>query len=119
MSIGCRVILPVTFQQVHAAPHTEGTAEADYDTLKETKAFVYKDNVVLVLMGLLFGCGVGVGLASVIIRIIEIGARRYVRLPDPLACVYSCVMVAVFATIVNIIALRRINHLNLTNVNAN
>ena len=76
-------------------------------------------NVVLVLMGLLFGCGVGIGLASVIIRIIEIGARRYVRLPDPLACVYSCVMVAVFATIVNIIALRRINHLNLTNVNAN
>src|SRR5699024_5451091 len=27
LAFGCRVILPVTFQQVHAAPHTEGTAE--------------------------------------------------------------------------------------------
>ena len=33
LRFGCRVILPVTFQQVHAAPHTEGTAEADHDSL--------------------------------------------------------------------------------------
>lgn len=88
-------------------------------TLKETKAFVYKDNVVLVLLGLILGCGSGIGLAYVIIRIIETGACRYVRTPNLLACIYSCAMVAVFAIIVNVIALKKINHLNLTNVSAN
>src|SRR5699024_5048333 len=34
LRFGCRVILPVTFQQVHAAPHPEGTAEADHDRLE-------------------------------------------------------------------------------------
>lgn len=88
-------------------------------TLKETKAFVYKDNVVLVILGLILGCGCGIGLSYVIIRIIETGACRYVRTPNLLACIYSCVMVAVFAIIVNIIALKKVNHLNLTNVSAN
>src|SRR5699024_8929891 len=34
LRFGCRVILPITSQQVHAAPHTEGTAEADHDSLQ-------------------------------------------------------------------------------------
>lgn len=42
MSIGCRVILPVTFQQVHAAPHTEGTAEADHDSLQSINCAIEK-----------------------------------------------------------------------------
>lgn len=88
-------------------------------TMKETKAYVYKDNIVLTGLGLLLGSGAGVGLSYVIMRIIETGANRYVRTPNLLACLYSCAVVAVFAIIVNIIALRKINHLNLTNVSAN
>ena len=88
-------------------------------TMKETKAYVYKDNIVLTAAGLLLGCGLGVGLSYIIIRIIETGANRYVRTPNLLACLYSCGVVALFAVIVNLIALRKINKLSLTNVNAN
>ena len=42
MSIGCRVILPVTFQQVHAAPHAKGTAEADHDCLQSINCAIEK-----------------------------------------------------------------------------
>jgi len=88
-------------------------------TLKQTRAYVYKDNIVLTALGLLLGSGVGVGLAYVIIRFLEVDATRYVRDPNGKACLLACVVGAVFAFIVNMIALRRINHLNLTNVSSN
>ncbi|MGN1415738.1 MAG: FtsX-like permease family protein, partial [Oscillospiraceae bacterium] len=45
-------------------------------TLKETKAYVYKDNIVLTLMGLILGSGFGIVLSYVVVRIIETGANR-------------------------------------------
>jgi len=88
-------------------------------TLKQTRAYVYKDNIVLTALGLLLGSGVGVGLAYVIIRFLEVDATRYVRDPNGKACLLACLVGAVFAFLVNLLALRRINHLNLTNVSGN
>ena len=88
-------------------------------TMKETKAYVYKDNIVLTLMGLLLGSGFGIVLSYVVVRIIETGANRYVRTPNIPACLYACAVGALFALIVNLIALRKIKHLNLTNVSGN
>lgn len=88
-------------------------------TMNETKAYIYKDNIVLTILGLLFGTGVGIGLSYVVIRIIETGALRYVRDPNWLACLLGCAIVAVMAVIVNLIALRKIKQLNLTNVSSN
>lgn len=42
MSIGCRVILPVPLQKIDAAPHTEGTAEADHDSLQSINCAIEK-----------------------------------------------------------------------------
>lgn len=88
-------------------------------TMKETKAFVYKDNVVLTVLGLLAGSGFGMLLAYLEVRIIETGANRYVRTPSLTACLLACGVGGLFALIVNIIGLRKIKQLNLTNVSSN
>lgn len=88
-------------------------------TLKETKAYVYKDNIVLTLLGLILGSGFGIVLSYVVVRIIETGANRYVRTPNIPACLCACAVGALFALIVNLIALRKIKQLNLTNVSGN
>ena len=88
-------------------------------TLSQTKAYVYKDNVVLILLGLLAGCLFGVSMAYIDVRVIEAGAEHYVRSPNLLACLLACAIMAVFAVAVNLIALRKIKHLNLTKVSDN
>ena len=88
-------------------------------TMGQTKAYVYKDNIVLIVLGLLAGCLFGVAMAYVDVRVIEAGAEHYVRSPNLIACALACAIMAVFAAAVNIIALRRINHLSLTNVSSN
>ncbi len=88
-------------------------------TLKETKAFIYKDNIVLTALGLLLGCVVGMVLAYIVICIAEVGPARNVRIPSMMSVLFSCVVGSFFAWLVNMIALRRINHLRLTNINGN
>ena len=88
-------------------------------SMKETKAYIYKDNIVLTILGLILGSGFGVVLSYVVVRIIETGANRYVRTPNIPACLYACAVGALFALIVNLIALRKIKYLNLTNVSGN
>lgn len=88
-------------------------------TLKETKTFVSKDNIVLIALGLIVGCGIGTPLAQFEVMIMETGTRRYITTPSMLACFLSVVICVIFALIINAIALRKINHLSLTNVSGN
>lgn len=90
-------------------------------TLKETKAFVSKDNVVLTALGLILGCAVGIPIAYFEVRIIEstTGPNHYVRTPNVFACALAVVVCIIFAWVVNKIALRKVEHLSLTNVNGN
>ncbi len=88
-------------------------------TLKETKAYIYKDNIVLTVLGLLLGCVIGVIVAYLEILVTETGANRYVRTPSLEAILLACLVGAFFSWIVNMIALRKVNKLNLTNVNGN
>ena len=88
-------------------------------TVSQTRAYVSRDNVVLTVLGLLLGCLAGMGLGYIDTHIVEDGAEHYFRDPNLLACLESIAIVGVFAVIVNIIALRRIDKLNLTNVSSN
>ena len=88
-------------------------------TLRETKTFVSKDNIVLIALGLIVGCGIGTPLAQFEVMIMETGNRRYITTPSMLACFLSVVICVIFALIINAIALRKINHLSLTNVSGN
>ena len=88
-------------------------------TLKETKAFVSRDNVLLTAMGILVGWIVGMVFGYIVVRVLEVAMTQYIRTPSLKACLISGVIGAVFAYIMNKIALLRIKKLNLTNVNAN
>ncbi len=88
-------------------------------TLKETKAYIYKDNIVLTVIGLILGCGVGMVLSNIVIYIMEREPSSYVYTPNPMAYLIACGVGALFSLGVNIIALRKIDKLNLTHVNGN
>lgn len=88
-------------------------------TMKETKAFVSRDNVFLTSLGILVGWIIGCIFGYVVIRILEVTVTHYVRTPSIKACLISALIGGVFAFIMNKIALRKIKKLNLTNVNAN
>ncbi len=85
-------------------------------TLGETKAYIYKDNIVLTALGLLLGCGLGIGLAYVVVLIMERDPSYYVHEPRMLACLYACGVGVLFSVLVNVIALRRIDKLSLRDV---
>ncbi len=88
-------------------------------TLKETKAYIYKDNVILTAIGLVLGCVCGSGIGYLSIILLEGEVNRYVRAVNPIACLLGVAVGVLFAVIVNVIALRKIHTLNLTNVNGN
>lgn len=88
-------------------------------TRKETKAFVSRDNFLLTGMGILGGWGCGALLGYFVIRVLEVSATHYVRTPSLKACLIAAAIGGIFAFLMNRIALRRIHHLNLTNVNGN
>ncbi len=88
-------------------------------TLRETKAYIYKDNIVLTVLGLILGSGVGALLSYIVIIIMEREPSCYIHTPQPAAYIIACTLGALFALGVNLIALRRIDNLNLTNVSSN
>ena len=88
-------------------------------TLKETKTYVSRDNIVLIALGLIVGCGIGTPLAQLEVLIMETGTRRYITTPNMLACFLSAIICVIFAFIINKIALKKIDHLSLTNINGN
>lgn len=88
-------------------------------TMKETKAFVSRDNILLTAMGIFLGWILGMIFGYIVIHVLEVAMTHYIRTPSLKACLISGVIGAVFAYIMNKIALRKIHKLNLTNVNAN
>ena len=88
-------------------------------TMKETRAFVSRDNFVLTALGILAGWILGVLLGSWVILILEVGVSHYIRTPSWKACLIAAAICGSFAYAMNKLAVRRIAKLNLTNVNAN
>ena len=88
-------------------------------TLKETENFVSRDNFMLTAMGIILGWIVGAGFGYVVTLVLEVASTHYIRTPSIKACLISGMIGAVFAYLMNRIALRRIRRLNLTDVNAN
>lgn len=88
-------------------------------TLKETKAFVSRDNFMLNVLGICLGWGIGIALSYLVIRVLEVSVTHYVRTPSLKACLISAAIGGFFAFTMNRLALRRVSRLNMTNVNAN
>ena len=88
-------------------------------TLKETRAFVSRDNFVLTALGIAVGWVIGMILGYQVLLILEVGVTHYIRTPSWKACLIAGAICGIFAWAMNKLAVRRIAKLNLTNVNAN
>ena len=88
-------------------------------TIRETEDFVSKDNLILTFLGIILGWILGMGLGYIITLVMEVASTHYIRTPSLRACLIAGGIGAIFAWLMNKIAIRRIGKLNLTDVNSN
>lgn len=78
----------------------------------ELSAYVYRENAVLTFFGMVAGLGLGLYLHSFIITTVEVDMAMFARQVHLASYIYSMLLTAAFAMIVNLIMnfrLRRIN----------
>lgn len=70
----------------------------------EVSAYVYRENIVLTLFGILLGCFMGHWLHIYLVRSTEIDLMMYGRQTAPSAYVYAAILTALFSLLVNVLA---------------
>lgn len=71
---------------------------------KEVSAYVYRENIVLTLFGILLGCFMGHWLHIYLVRSTEIDLMMFGRQTAPSAYVYAAILTALFSLLVNVLA---------------
>ena len=85
-------------------------------TIRETAAYILKENVILTLAGIALGIIVGAGASRINLAAVETIKLQMIRQVSVPACLISAAITAVFAAAVNYLALRRIRRLSLTRI---
>lgn len=70
---------------------------------KETASYVYRENVILTLLGTILGVGLGILLHRFVMTTVETDVYMFGRELEPLSIVIGAVLTIVFAIIVNIV----------------
>ncbi|MBQ9468228.1 MAG: ABC transporter permease [Clostridia bacterium] len=86
-------------------------------TLRETVAYVLRENIITTVLGILLGAGMGCLTAYNAIVSLERAELQLIRTPNLPALAISAAITLLFAAIVNVIALRKIGKLKLSDVN--
>ena len=73
-----------------------------YDS--EVSAYVYRENIVLTVFGILLGCFMGHWLHIYLVRSTEIDLMMFGRQTAPSAYVYAAILTALFSLLVNVLA---------------
>ena len=99
-------------------PLGEGTLVHDMNgfTVREVIAYIARETVVTNLLGILLGLGAGMFLGYRVICLMEGLTTHFVHRVQPLALVGGAVITAGFSVILNVIALRKVKYLKLTDV---
>ena len=77
-----------------------------------TKKYVYRDNIVLTVLGILFGIVIGIGLSVWILNVLQGESDNFLTAPNLIACLTRAGLSIVFAIITNMISLRKIDKFN-------
>ncbi len=85
-------------------------------TVREVIGYVSRETVLTTALGIIFGVGVGSLVSYVIVRSLEQEFLRFVRAVDPFAWLMGAVLTMVFTLAVNIVALRKVKSLKLTDI---
>ncbi|MGN1481692.1 FtsX-like permease family protein [Porcipelethomonas sp.] len=81
-------------------------------SISAVKKYIYRDNIVLTIVGIIIGIIFGMGVGKWILTILQKNMDNFYTVPSPVTCLTAVVLTTVFALITNLIALRRIKNLN-------
>lgn len=82
-------------------------------TRSETAVYVFRENLLLTIVGALVGLGLGVWLTSFIIAQINVDAVAFVTRILPRSYVLAFVLTLVFALVVDLVMVRRLDSINM------
>jgi putative ABC transport system permease protein len=80
---------------------------------KEVSTYVFRENLILTLIGTIFGLLLGYPLAKYVIGTTEVDLVMFGRQIYPLSFIISAILTLIFAWIVNIVMLRKLKKINM------
>lgn len=86
-------------------------------SIGKTKQYIYRDNIILTLLGIIAGSFAGYWLGIWILNILERNYDNYFREPDLRAFIIGLAITGAFALFTNVVSLRRINKLRISDLN--
>ncbi len=118
-AMAAMVLLDLNFMYIKQKSRELAVMRVNGYTIQETRAYVYRDSILLGLMGLILGVALGIVLGRWGVMGIEEDYIRFIREPIWAACLVAAAIGALFMVVVNLIALRQVNKLKLHSVSAN
>lgn len=85
-------------------------------SIRAVKAYLYRDNIVLTALGILGGVGIGLALGRCVLEILQKSGDNFYTTPDLTACLIGAGLAALFSLATNLIALRRVNTLSVSDL---
>ena len=73
---------------------------------------MYRDNIVLTVLGILFGIVIGIGISIWMLNVLQGESDNFLTEPNLIACLTGAGLSIVFAIITNMISLRKIDKFN-------
>lgn len=86
-------------------------------SVKKTKQYIYRDNIVLTILGILLGIAVGILLGIWVLSSLQRKGDNFYMAPNLTACLVGAVLSSVFSLITNLISLRQIDKMKVSDLN--
>lgn len=85
-------------------------------SIRAVKAYLYRDNIVLTVLGILGGVGIGLALGRCVLEILQKIGDNFYTTPNLTDCLIGAGLAALFSLATNLIALRRVNTLSVSDL---
>ena len=85
-------------------------------SIRAVKAYLYRDNIVLTSLGILGGVGIGLALGRCVLEILQKIGDNFYTTPNLTDCLIGAGLAALFSLATNLIALRRVNTLSVSDL---
>lgn len=85
-------------------------------SIRVVKAYLYRDNIVLTALGILGGVGIGLALGRCVLEILQKIGDNFYTTPNLTDCLIGAGLAALFSLATNLIALRRVNTLSVSDL---
>lgn len=85
-------------------------------SVRDAKRYIYRDAIVMTVLGILAGVGLGILVGAYTVGAVEWQSCSFIKLADLPSCLLGAGASALFATIMMVVALRRIPRFSLTDI---